>query len=538
MVRYITWGKYKGHTIEELMTKNPQYLVWAVKEGKTQIMSLLNQKEIAHLKTLIDNKTQLQITCINKGVDTLTNKHRIQFNITGLNKTDAYQIITKLHNQPNLNTKSCSLKLNVLQLIIYKEDFDKWCDTGLKELQNILINSGNYDTDEIEHLADEFYAKFGNSFNTFDRMKEYKDTKNQAIEIWKDYLKRLDDPDVRKQIEMFSALPIGNKKYGHMLSVKNAMLIRSTNANATFILPVSWWRKLNRGVKRGAKRYVIYIPVDNPSPSSVQTVKDVIRELGWGDTPYDELSPQIRRQVDIETNNISAELFRPVYEYDYADTYLFKGAEDIFNETIGLRNNITGELNQLAINDASKGSGIKQSEIMEKRTIEANKFMSYFCQKHNISFKSNENPSINLVNALKAKYTQDAKNIDILRDVNVKTFADNATHITLLMGKYAYNALNLFSHGADYTNKEVSEMINVVSSTISAINNNMQMNESKISINENNFVDEFMKAFKQIGCKIKNNNQENSFNESRLDKIIKENITKHLKKKIYTNKKQ
>lgn len=530
MKRYLTKGKYAGHTIEELKEKNPAYLLWAIQNKVQYVIHHLTTSEINKLKEGEDNVTRFKVTCIHKGTDSDTKNTKIQFKIYGINKSDCYAIINKLNSNKSLYTNTCQYLMNALVITIFKENFDKWCETGLSALQSILYNTNDYDVDDIEHLEDEIYAKFGNAFTSQDKVNDYKQNKQKAIDIWKDYLKRLDDPEVRKQIEMFSALPIGNKKYGHLLSTKNAMLIRATNQNASFILPISWWRKLNRGVKKGAKRYVIYIPVDGTNASDLKLISDVIEEMGWGKTPYDELPPQVRREVDIKTNNLSANAFRPVYEYDYSDTYLFKGAEDIFNNTVGLRNNLTGELNQLAKDDIAKTSNIKVDEIMANRTKKANDFMVEFCNKNNIKFNASDNISINLVNALKSKYSQDARDIDILRDVNIKQFSENATHITLLMGKYAYDALSLFTHGYEYTNKEVSEMINVVSSTISLINYNMQMNESKNMLNED-FVNDFMKVFKKIGCKIIPDKQK-QYNESKIDTIINETIQNAVKKKI------
>ena len=540
MARYIRKGKYYGKTIEDVLQKDPNYLLWALDKNIHDIVGQLSQSEIKYLKDYEankqssfkgDDKTQLQVTC-KASVDTKTNEPVSVFTIYGMDANEINAIKNALDKNPQKHTLNAIGKNNALLIRILTNDLDNWYQTGLKTIQSILIKSGNYDNDEVMHLEDEIYAKSGNAVSKDTKMKEYKDSKVKAIEIWKDYVSRLNDPEVRKIIEMYSVLPT-HKEYGHLLSAKNAMLIRSVNTDATFILPISGWRALNRGVKKGAKRYVIYIP--KGSEQEKQEVKSVIKKMGWGNIPYDELPEQVKRKVDIETNGMSAKLFMPVYEYDYSDTYLFKGQEDIFNNTIGLRNNLTGELNAHAKADAAKSSNMTPDELMVKRTKAANNYMMEVCQEKGIKYNQNPNPSINLVNMLEAKYKKDAMKMDILRDTNINKFAENATHITLLMGKLAYDTLNMFSHGYEYTNKEVGEMINFVGRTISDINANIKMNESRFKLNENNFVNSFMKAFKNIGCTIKNENdnfEENKqFNESRLDEIIKESIHNTLKKK-------
>lgn len=535
MARYIKRGKYYGKTIEDILQKDPSYLIWALDKNIHDIVGQLSKSEIKYLKDYEankqssfkgDDKTQLQVTC-KASVDAKTNEPVSVFTIYGMNADEISSIKNLLDKNPQKHTLNAIAKNNALLIRILSNDLDEWYKTGLKTIQSILIKSGNYDNDEVMHLEDEIYAKSGNAISSDTKRNEYKDNKMKAIEIWKDYINRLSDPEVRKIIEMYSVLPT-HKEYGHLLSAKNAMLIRSVNSDATFILPIKGWRDLNRGVKRGAKRYVVYIP--NGSKQEKEEVKAVIKKIGWGNIPYDELPKQVKRKVDIETNGMSAKIFIPVYEYDYADTYLFKGQEDIFNNTIGLKNNLTGELNAHAKLDAAKLSNITPDELMIKRTESANKYMMEVCQEKGIKYKPNPNPSLNLVNMLEAKYKKDAMKLDILRDTNINKFAENATHITLLMGKFAYDALSMFSHGYEYTNKEVGEMINFVGRTISDINASIKMNESRFKLNENNFINSFMRAFKNIGCTIKDK-KNNRFNESRLDAIIKESINNALKKK-------
>ena len=158
------------------------------------------------------------------------------------------------------------------------------------------------------------------------------------------------------------------------------------------------------------------------------------------------MPPQVRRKVNIHTNGVAQTVFTPVYEYDIADTYLYKGREDLFNTTIGLKNNLTGQLNDKAIEDArERGGKIPQDEGVEERTIRANDIMIKYCKNTGVKYVPSHNPSTNLVNMLLAKYRKDAETLKILRDENKENFAKNATHLTLIIGRFALDKLNILS---------------------------------------------------------------------------------------------
>lgn len=549
MARKINFGPHKGKTVEDLLKSNPGFLSWALKQkedGKVKggpLLNLVNSLTPDEIKQLkggdngtqtttqkSDGKTQIQISCVN-------DKGSMIFTFYGLDKKDAFDIRSVLHNNPQKYTQFSVVKDNTLKVKISTDDLDNFLNTGMKTIQSILLKSNRYDQNEIMHLEDEAYARAGNGDERGNKVKAYKDNKNKAIEVWQKYLGTLDDPETVKIIEAYSVLPL-DKVYGHQLSQKNAMLIRSVNNDATFILPLGEWRKLNRGVKRNAQRYVIYIIPKGTAKSDINKVSDVIKSLGWGSSTYDELPPQVQKEVDIKTNNLASKIFIPVYEYDIADTYVFPGKPDLFNQTMGLKNNLTGELNALAKMDAmSNPDAPKPDEIMRKRTIEVNEKVNEICEKNKVKYLKSDNPAINIVNALEANYRKSAEKLDILKETNIKMFAENATHITLLIGKFAYEALNRFSHGYRYTKKEVGEMINAVGGVLREINidrvDDTSLNEA-ININtDKNFIKQFMDAFFEIGCRIVDDSQKPAIQQQsqNIDRIVAESIKKVLKKK-------
>lgn len=541
MARYINFGKYKGKTIEDLLKNNPSYLLWAYDKGIKGVADKLTKSEIDQLKNSSnastkhnnDGKTQIEVTCVK-------NDKALQFSFYGLDKKDAFDIRGALHNNPQKHVQFAVVKDDALKIRIAPDDLDNFLNTGMKTMQSFLLKTNRYDTNEVMHLEDEVYARAGNGAERGDKVKSYKENKGKAIEIWQQYIKTLNDPETVKLIDAYSTLPT-EKIYGHTLSQKNAMLIRSVDSDATFILPLGEWRKLNRGVKRGAKRYVIYIMAGDKNDQKMVT--DVIQKLGWGKLPYDELPPQVQKEVDIQTNGVASNIFIPVYEYDIRDTYVFPGQPDLFNQTIGLKNNLTGELNSLAKMDSlSSENAPKPDEIMEQRTIKASELFTKHCEDKGIKFVKSQNASMNLVNALEASYKQYAIGLDILRDTNINMFAENATHITLLIGKYAYNMLSRFNHGNEYTKKEVGEMINAVGATLRLLNDRTELNEAIDIRTDKNFVKKFMDAFFKIGCRIKDdtNIEKPSFNINRNDvqRMVAESLMKILKKKSLDEEKR
>jgi hypothetical protein len=542
MARYINFGKFKGQTIEDLLQKEPKYLLWALENNVTGIANKLTKAEIDVLKNSASNsnsshqndgKTQIEITC--KGaINPVTNENLLTFNFYGIEKDDAFNIRAALDKNPDKFTLASIVKGDALMVRVKADDLDKWLDTGLKALQSYLLKTGKYNNDEIMHLTDEAYARSGNGATRGDKVKKYREVKNSAIEYWQKYLKTLNDPETVKLIEAYSSLPLTDKSYGHIISRKNAMLIRSVDNNASFILPLKGWRDLNRGVKRGAKQYVIYIPAG--SPEQIAEVKDIIKKIGWGNMPYDELPPQVQKEVDIKSNGIASAIFKPVYEYDISDTYLFPGQPDIFNQTLGLKNNLTGELNDLAKAEVLGNSenAPKLDELMVKRTSDANQKIIKYCQENKIPYTQSENSSANLVNALEAIYKKSAMDLDILRNTNINMFAENATHITLLIGKYAYDMLGRFTHGYDYTRKEVGDMINAIGKTLSILDS-QELNESVNYLLNKNFVNKFMKAFKEIGCTIVKDKPQTpiiGLNSRDIRRMVAESVTRILKKKL------
>ena len=241
MARKINFGKYKGKTIEELLKDNPAYLLWAYEKGVKGVADKLTQSEIDQLKNggntstkhNSDGKTQLQVTCVGKE-NPATKENMFIMSFYGLDKNDAFNIRGVLDKNDEKNVLNAIIKNDALVLRISGNKLDDFLNTGMKTIQSVLLKSGKYNSDEVMHLEDEAYARAGNGIERGDKVKDYRESKTKAIEVWQQYIKTLNDPETVKLIDAYSTLPT-EKIYGHTLSQKNAMLIRSVDSDATLI---------------------------------------------------------------------------------------------------------------------------------------------------------------------------------------------------------------------------------------------------------------------------------------------------------------
>lgn len=157
---------------------------------------------------------------------------------------------------------------------------------------------------------------------------------------------------------------------------------------------------------------------------------------------------------------------------------------------------------------------------MEKRTEKAADWMEKFCQDSGLSTKTSYKDAGNrladyLLNYCTANAT---KRANILSEGNIRTYAENATQVTLIITNLGLNALSRFSRTYEYTKPEAVALMNVVFGIATKLGDNSILNEGigawfrdKIQ-----FVKMFVKALKMIGCGIKNEKVETPQTDSNI----------------------
>lgn len=411
-----------------------------------------------------------------------------------------------------------------VQIKVFDKEIDQWLDGGdLNAIQSILLKAG-YNADEVKHMEDEiatsFYSKDKEKID-----KAHNEANENSMEMWQNYLSKINDPVTRSQIELYSRV-YGNVSYGHILSIKNASLIKSYDKDATFVLAPGQWKNLfGRGIRRNAKPLPMYVwvPVGKATEKDIEDAK---REAGWEQTGSEDLSTQVKNDINMKANKTGGFTLRSV-GYDVRDTYLLSGAkEDKWSTEIGLLNNLSGELNQAAIADKQQRNiqNIDVDTVMEKRTEMAANWMEQFCQENGYDTQTRyQDPGNKLADYLLSYCTANAtKKANILSQGNIQTYAENATQITLIITNLGLNALSRFHRTYEYSRQEATTLMNVVFGIAKKLEENSVINEGIGSWfrDKAQFIKAFLKALKMIGCGIKKEEKVQQVNNQELNTVI------------------
>lgn len=455
------------------------------------------------------------VVTVPPGKTDFTNKKPYKvINLYNIDRNSALQIVDRLKDASK-DRKTANVWIDkeeptLVHIKIYDEDIDAWLDgSDLNAVQSVLLKSGNYDQNEVMHLEDEIATRC--QIKNREEINKVHDEANEtSMDMWQRYLSKINDPETRALIELYSRV-YGNKSYGHILSVKNAALIKSYNGAATFVCTPTQWRVFGRGVKRGAKPLPMYIWISN-AKATQQDIEDAKKDAGWEDADSQDLSAQVSQDIRMRANKASGFCKRGV-GYDVKDTYVLPGAKDKWATEVGLVNNLTGALNAAALADQQKQNvqPIEPDKIMEQRTEMAATWMKDFCENNGYNTNTQfQDPSNRLADYLISYCTVNAtKKSNILREDNVATYAENATQVTLIITKLGLPALSRFNRKYDYTRKEATALMNVVFGIARQLEENSVINESIGSWlrDKATFVKMFIKALKQIGCRIINKNK-------------------------------
>lgn len=469
-----------------------------------------------------------------KGLDLKTKEPYKLINLYNVDKDSAYAIIERLNDpsKQRITRTSWVDKEEPTHVIIkvFDKEIDSWLDGGdLNAVQSVLLKAG-YNADEVKHLEDEiatgFYSKDREKIN-----QAHDEAGENAMEMWQNYLSKINDPVTRAQLELYSRV-YGNTVYGKILSVKNTMLIKSYDRDATFVAAAGVWKtRFGRGIKRGAKPLPMYVWIENDKATDKE-IELAKQEGGWGDEDFSNLSTQVQRAIEMNANKKHGGFTLRSVGYDVRDTYLLSGAkEDKWSTEIGLLSNLSGELNQAAIIDRQKRNiePVNTDTLMEKRTEKAATWMEEFCNQNGYNTSTSyQDASNRLADYLLSYCSANAtKKANILDNDNIRTYAENATQVTLILTKLGLSALSRFNKTYSYDKKEASALMNVVFGIAKKLEENSIVNEGILDWLRNKaaFVKMFMSALKQIGCNVvdKNDNVQNQNNNMEMNNQQQDN---------------
>lgn len=196
---------------------------------------------------------------------------------------------------------------------------------------------------------------------------EIENTERLANEKWIKMIQDLGNGETNELIERFIKIfgQVYEWHYGHKLSMDNAKLIISQKPDATLIFTeYDWKRMYNHVPKPGAKKILFWAPNSNKRNLDNAYDKQKQRADAMGiqfDKTYQH-STQSKNAMAIEIAELSGS-FRPAYGYDVSDVQPINPEDsEKLENTLGMVNNLTGEMNQHTINFVTDSMGEKNDQ--------------------------------------------------------------------------------------------------------------------------------------------------------------------------------
>ena len=197
-------------------------------------------------------------------------------------------------------------------------------------------------------------------------LKDIKDT--SIAELKKDFMEMISS----NNYSSFAASKLGStiinleREYGNRLSDNNILAIQRQaqlrGTNPTFVVSKSTWESWGRAVKDDARPY--FIEANKVRPLSMQKAYEKGLAQGWDLTGKEDVKNMPSSQVrdKLRFNYEDDPNYGPSAVYDISDTVDVSGFDKFYNE-MGLLNNLTGELNDLAKKDQEEYEKRKESAM-------------------------------------------------------------------------------------------------------------------------------------------------------------------------------
>ena len=212
------------------------------------------------------------------------------------------------------------------------------------KLEDAIKQVGEYTDASVETVCNQIF----DAVDSVATSADVENAQNKSIENWKDMLEKLEDPEVRKRLLKYQTTNDYARAYGHILSPGNVQDVLDQFPTASFVAERSTWMKVfNRTVQPNAQRIVVTKPVQGqPSMADLDAAAKMA-----GYASYKDAKQQTNNatQVMSEINNLAKRKttsFIKTVMYDVSQTNPpADPSKDVWTNTIGLSDNITGLLN-------------------------------------------------------------------------------------------------------------------------------------------------------------------------------------------------
>jgi hypothetical protein len=357
-----------------------------------------------------------------------------------------------------------------------------------------LHSTGHYLMPSIEDMMKELKLGLKNVV-TQDEMKS---AKASIDELWMEFIKRLDDPEMQSLVKSISPYYMGDSTYGWKLALNNAMKIKKDMPSATFVKTSKQWQdEYNRSINDDAQPLVILVPKDK----TVHQVKDVMNKVGYkSGTRYSDLSPQQKDYIKVSARAGDAEGgYKYVKVFDVSQTTVREGFEDLFNSTAGFKNNLTGELNDVAVQDKMKnGYGSKEAVdaiyhnengnvMLITKALYNSLAQNYpdikvYCPKDGAPEEDFERAFQDMVMKIADKLIEEKAKI--VRAENRRVGIQSTLTAVLILTRLNPQKVASDIASSDFSPKFYFELRDIINEIVSMINKNLPRQESKNNMNE------------------------------------------------------
>lgn len=254
--------------------------------------------------------------------------------------------------------KSGSVGLSTLK----PNDLDNPKTANIINSYKYLESTNKYEMPSLQQMIDDLISASNDIISKDDKESINKSTD----EMWIKFMKDIKNPETQLLLKSFGQYSLADSTFGWKLAESNIIRIKAQKPDATFVQTRKQWHdKFKRRVVPNAKKIGVMIPLNNSSYQNQSDKANVMKRVGYKDNvTYNDLSRQQKDFIDVSSVEGEAKSFILMAYYDVSDTVLIDpNGEDIWRDTIGFDNNLTGHLNKAALAYKAEHGGKSSDEI-------------------------------------------------------------------------------------------------------------------------------------------------------------------------------
>lgn len=360
-----------------------------------------------------------------------------------------------------------------------------------------LESTGKYEMPPLQQMLDDLVSASNDIISKDDKENINKSTD----EMWLKFMKEIQKPETQLLLKSFGQYSLADSTFGWKLAESNIMRIKAQKPDATFVQTRKQWHdKFRRRVLPDAKKIGVMIPLNNSSYQNQYDKANVMKRVGYKDNvSYNDLSRQQKDFIDVSSVEGEAKSFMLMAYYDVSDTVLIDpNGEDIWADTIGFDNNLTGHLNKAALDyKAANGGGSVDdvSRIYHNEEGDVKALSIALAEGISSSYPDIQTslPKSDNINAYKKCYSDMLERLSdklieekskIVKKENREQGVLIATTIVMCLTRVAPETVALRLANNELTESSYFELRSIINGIIGLMRKNMPKQESKYNINE------------------------------------------------------